>query len=34
MDETLTTEEAQIEKIIANLEDINNAINPQNGGDE
>lgn len=33
MDE-LTTEEAQLEKIISNLENINNAISPQDGGDE
>ena len=34
MDEILTTEEAQMEKIIANLEEINNAVSPQDGGDE
>ena len=34
MDEQLTTEEAQLEKIIANLEALNEAINPDDGGEE
>jgi len=34
MDEVLTTEEAQLEKIVANLEAINDALNPDDGGDE
>ena len=32
--EELTTEEAQLEKIIANLEALKEAINPDDGGDE
>ena len=33
-EEILTTEDAQLEKIIANLEEINNTLDPQDGGDE
>lgn len=33
-DEVYTTEDAQLEKIVANLETINESINLQNGGDE
>lgn len=34
MDEVLTTEESQIEKIVENLERINEAIEARIGGDE
>ena len=33
-DRELTTEEAQLEKIIANLKALNEALNPNDGGDE
>ena len=33
MDENLTTVEAQLEKIISNLEALNEALNPSDGGE-